>query len=211
MPLFILETITKIMNKILFFLLIPIFLSAQSKIAQEVKAAQLAKKRFTNVDMISRKLSGHDIQGLKVGVLQMSPAALNKLVSTKPNQISITVPKNARENVKLKLVKVNLLTQDFEVTTDKGKFNYNTGIHYRGIVQGTNEIATLSIFKEGIIGNFSNEEQNIGIAGLLNNIEVKKDTNLIFTCGSDKLKEPPKPLFKLSHQLVEQDLSTKCA
>jgi len=212
MPLFILGITTQIktMNKLIFFLLIPIYLFSQSKVAQEVKTAQALKKRFTNVDLIDRRLKGKDISALKIGVLAMHPQTLTKLVNDKPNQISITLPKNARENVKLKLVKVNLQTNDFKVNSENGQLSYIPGVHYRGIVQGTNEVATLSIFHDGIIGNFSNEEENIAIAGIPSALEIKKDTSIRFTCGSDKLEKIPQPLFKLSNDLTTQNVESKC-
>jgi len=212
MPLFILGITTQIkdMNKLIFFLLIPIYISSQSKVAQEVKTAQALKKRFTNVDLIDRRLKGKDISALKIGVLAMHPQTLSKLVNDKPNQISITLPKNARENVKLKLVKVNLQTSDFKVNSENGQLSYVPGVHYRGIVQGTNEVATLSIFHDGLIGNFSNEEENIAISGLPSSIEIKKDTSIRFTCGSDKLEKIPQPLFKLSNDLTTQNVESKC-
>lgn len=181
--------------------LLPLFAQTQSKIANEVAAC----KKFKHIDMTSRNLNA--ISALNVGTLTMSKTKLASLVKAKPQGISITLPKNARENVHLKLVKANILTSDFVARTSGGDSYGSTGIHYRGIVTETGDIATLSIFSTGMIGNFNVDGQSISIQGMASEMNVTKDTSIIFTCGQTSLEKINKPQGLAP---VIGDLASKC-
>lgn len=185
-------------------------LTSLSKVAQAVKDAKNSGASFKNIQALklssNQQFASRNSFGDKVKVLNVDAAVLRNLINEAPQQISLNVPRNSRENIKLQLIKVNPLADGFNVFTSgsqKEPFHYLPGIYYRGVVEGneTNSIATISIFLDEIIGCFTYEGGNMNIQPtdsgsgeliLFNDKDKPEEFN--FQCFSDQLDKVQKPI-----------------
>lgn len=89
---------------------------------------------------------------------------LNSLMNTKPELVDLVVPYGDRTYT-LNLARTEVLSEDFEVTTNRGNSNYRKqGVQYRGIVDGNPaHIASLSITPTDKSAYFSTDEGNFVI------------------------------------------------
>ncbi|MBK6544845.1 MAG: fibronectin type III domain-containing protein [Saprospiraceae bacterium] len=139
-------------------------------------------------------------------ILEPIQSVLEKLVKEKPDQLTLSIPTNSREVIKLDLIRVNLLAEGFKVYTssnDKTPIDYEAGSYYRGVIQGkeNNSIASISIFKDQILGSFSSGDGNMVIQALpdfpgqlilFNDKDIQED--FAFECLTDELQTIQKPI-----------------
>ena len=143
-----------------------------SKVGQLVKDAKSAGVVFKEVQAFvlskQQNVSLRKAMNGNIQTLQVNHSVLTSLIKESPSQISLEVPKNDREVIKLNLIKVNILSEGFNVFTssqEKIPFNYIRGEFYRGVVEGNenNSTASISIFENEIIGSFTYDEGNMVI------------------------------------------------
>ena len=114
---------------------------------------------------------------------------LQRLGKEAPRTISLEIPVNFVDKFELELVKVNLFTPDFQVieASDRSAKKVNTGVHYRGIINGMeNSIAAISIFDGEVMGLVSSSFGNIVIGRLQ---AEKQDTKHIIYKDDTVLQE----------------------
>ena len=92
--------------------------------------------------------------------LELKPEELNVLSATKPNHLTITLPYKDQKTVDLELVKIKVVSDDFQVKTASGlsltKDAFQRTAFYRGIVNGEeSSIATLGILGDEVVGMYS--------------------------------------------------------
>ena len=89
---------------------------------------------------------------------------LNSLMNTKPELVDLVVPYGDRTYT-LNLARTEVLSEDFEVTTNRGNGKYKKqGVQYRGIVDGNPaHIASLNITPTDKSAYFSTDEGNFVI------------------------------------------------
>jgi hypothetical protein len=104
-------------------------------------------------------------------VFNLNKPAVNEILNAKPEYLILPVPNGKGGAIELELTKVNIFATGFKVTTS-GDTNENVeegyGIHYRGIVKGTlNSFASISIFRDEVMGIFSTDEIGNMVLGRL--------------------------------------------
>jgi len=122
--------------------------------------------------------------------LQINKDELRNLTATQKDYITLDIPVSADRGFQVELVKVNILSDDFQMTTHEGKIIYSDdfpGVFYRGIVKGD-----VSIFDDNIQGLIADDGGNY----ILGNLKNLTDTYILyndkklkiensFTCGID--------------------------
>jgi hypothetical protein len=91
-------------------------------------------------------------------LLEMRDEVVQQLHAEQPDRITFTLPSTHRSELAIELVKVDLFTDDFQVTDSQTESaaDVDYGVHYRGIIKGeSGSIASLSVFEDGIMGLFS--------------------------------------------------------
>jgi hypothetical protein len=140
--------------------------------------------------------------------LTISETALNSLFTEKPDNIIFSIPSgDGNTNVKLELVRVNILDKDFRITSiNEGvvkRENYTPGVHYRGIIKGNeNSLASVSIFPEFVMGIVSNNDGNFNL-GSVKDSQGNFTSEYIYYNESDLVK---KNLFKCGVDDIDQNL-----
>lgn len=126
---------------------------------------------------------------------------LGKLLSERPQWLSLELPVNERSFATLDLVRVDLLSEGFQLmTTDNnGPVSFeDQAVYYRGVVRGSESasLASISIFPDQLIGSFSSGAGNIVIQPnyeapgqliLYNDLDITEDVP--FECYSDQLEQ----------------------
>ena len=138
--------------------------------------------------------------------LIVSKSVVNRINLKKPERISVIIPKNSRETVVLKLIKIDLFAAGFNVITSGDTVhNYTPGVYYQGIVEGTTDIATLSFFKKEVMGNFHYGGTATTIhpisRGVILQQNIEKDTFGVpstAACGTENLEVVRKPIELIS-------------
>lgn len=94
----------------------------------------------------------------KFDVLALQPAAIQKLNKEKPRNFTLQLPTSNDGQLNVKLVKVDLFTDNFNIKLSSGKTVKPEayGTHYRGIIEGQDaSIAAVSIYDDQVTGMFS--------------------------------------------------------
>ncbi|WP_379969032.1 T9SS type A sorting domain-containing protein [Epilithonimonas sp. UC225_85] len=189
--------------QLLFSVCVVIFGFSQNlkPIAQKV-ADQKSKNRsfvkfspFTR-DVASKNANLYSSEASDVTVMQLKPSELQTIVNEKPEAMELTFPFEGRE-LTVELVKNNILTNDFEVETDKGIRAYTPGVYYQGIIKGDNSsVVAFSFFDNDVVGVASTNELGNVVLGKTKNSQdfvsysdYKLKSKNPFSCGADQLPE----------------------
>lgn len=170
-------------------------------IAQKVAAKKIVNRSFAKFtpfvrDASSRNVSLYKSEAADVTVMKLQPSQLQKIVDERPETLEMTFPFEDGEMV-VELVKENILTNDFQVETDKGTKAYTPGVYYQGIIKGdNNSVVAFSFFDNDIVGVASaNKIGNVvvGKAKSSDDFVAYSDSKLIpqnpFSCAADELPE----------------------
>lgn len=100
--------------------------------------------------------------------LLLDATKLPQLVQQKNNAITLFIPTVTGKTIQLDLIKADITTADFKVTTQNSSdANYEQGVYYRGIVNGDfTSIAAVSIFNDDIMILFGNNEGNFNLGAI---------------------------------------------
>ena len=133
----------------------------------------------------------------KISTVSPKKEALDELLYSRPDFISLSLPMGAKEEVRLELMKVNLVTEDFKLHTVSGQIGEmpNT-VFYRGIVaDDPNSLAVISILGDEVKGLFSNSKyKNVVLSKISESKEetlhaLYQDHDLLreqaFECGTE--------------------------
>jgi len=132
----------------------------------------------------------------------LNDRVLQNIFTNRPANIHLSIPYNG-SNINVLLYRVEILTADFHVDTDKRANAVNaTGVFYRGIVNGdTNSLASFSFFNNEMNGIISAANINNLVVGRLQNAGnlsdyiVYSDAQVTvpfnFTCGVSDGDELP--------------------
>jgi len=170
-------------------------------IAQKV-ADQKSKNRnfvkfspFTK-DVASKNANIYNNEASDVTVMQLKPSELQTIVNEKPQAMELSFPFEGRE-ITVELVKNNILTNDFQVETDKGIKAYTPGVYYQGIIKGDNtSVVAFSFFDNDVVGVASTNELGNIVLGkakssgdFVSYSDYKLKAKNPFTCGAEELPE----------------------
>lgn len=100
--------------------------------------------------------------------LTLDPVQLKKIMAKHPQAITLVLPYNSEE-ITVDLVQANIEAPGFSVLLNAGAdvpAGYPTGLHYRGMVRGTQQsLAAISFFDQEIMGVVSDESHNNLVLG----------------------------------------------
>lgn len=116
---------------------------------------------FQPVQLLTATQERNDLQPVVENATILEPdfAALNQLLKTAPLTLTFSIPNAYGENFELELVKVDVLSPEFTLSTDvQENVPYEEGVHYRGIVRGNPQsLAAVSIFSDGLMAMIMDE------------------------------------------------------
>jgi Metallo-peptidase family M12/Secretion system C-terminal sorting domain/Fibronectin type III domain len=182
-------------------------LTAVSASAQTLKPVPAAVQQFVDQGgtfftlplFADRGVAGKDIDKVveRAQFLQLDMRELQTLLATQPEALELSLPYQG-EMVEVELLKIQLLTPDFQVVTDKSEGSgipVDAGIHYRGRIKGqNNSLAAFSFFQQEVMGLLSDDQHGDRVLGRLDvrnnvlNYILYADDNLKvkngFTCGT---------------------------
>lgn len=94
--------------------------------------------------------------------ISLNDAKLMQLMQQKNNAITLSIPTSAGKVYELELIKADITPAGFKVATNTtANYNYEGGLHYRGIIKGdNNSIASVSLFNDEVVVMFNNAEGN---------------------------------------------------
>lgn len=104
-------------------------------------------------------------------ILQLNQQTVQLLLAQKPNRILLNIPKYDGTTLQLSLAKVQVTSDNFSVkTSDNQIFNYQQGLHYRGIINNNkNSLVSISIFDNDCMGLICDDLGNYNLGKLENN------------------------------------------
>ena len=182
-------------------------LTAVSSSAQTLKPVPAAVQHFVDQGgtfftlplFADRGVAGKDIDKVveRAQFLQLDMRELQTLLATQPEALELSLPYQG-EMVEVELLKIQLLTPDFQVVTDKSEGSgipVDAGIHYRGRIKGqNNSLAAFSFFQQEVMGMLSDDQHGDRVLGRLDvrnnvlNYILYADDNLKvkngFSCGT---------------------------
>ncbi len=170
-------------------------------IAQKVADQKLQNRGFVKFspftkDVASKNANVYNNEASDVTVMQLKSSELQTIVNEKPQAMELTFPFEGRE-LTVELVKNNILTNDFQVETDKGVKAYTPGVYYQGIIKGDNtSVVAFSFFDNDVVGVASTNELGNVVLGKARNSQdfvsysdYKLKPKNPFTCGAEELPE----------------------
>lgn len=146
----------------LFLLLLGTGMIAQSLRPVDLVGQELAKgERFQQANLLqptrlrSARVAELDVEETPYQILDLDRTSLETILRSEPTTLSIELPTSARSGLRLQLVRVKLLADDFQViesATDR-PVTVERGLHYRGMVAGDEgSLVAISIFPEELMG-----------------------------------------------------------
>jgi hypothetical protein len=169
-------------------------LSASSLVA---KAHQQGKAFLPNNMIVPDAITGNLKSRLSSSLSEFGIFTLNqeKLRTTNqvPNDyITLSMPLPDGSSAEVELVKVNITTSDFTVTTPGGIETVDAGQHYRGIINNDPQtLAAISIFSNELSGTLSIPGKGDYTIGLIHSPEaIANGTHIIYNTQSYRGVQP---------------------
>ena len=109
-------------------------------------------------------------------LLTLNKSQLRTAMKTKPEAITLVVPRFQKKDLEVQLMKVNIFAEDFSIrlSGQKELVYPELGVHYRGIIKdNTNSLAAISIFEDEVLGFISDDKGNM----ILGKLEGDNPTN----------------------------------
>ncbi|MFK7934615.1 MAG: M12 family metallo-peptidase, partial [Saprospiraceae bacterium] len=132
--------------------------------------------------------------------LQLQSETLLRTLATRPQRILLTLPTADGQVFKLDLTTTEVLSSDFQLTTNEGKrVDYERGLYYTGSVNGnTKSVAAVSLFKNMVMAVVAHEGKHYVLGHLQQNkfpasndyvFYQENDLQIAnkFACGTDDL------------------------
>ncbi|MFN0274381.1 MAG: GEVED domain-containing protein [Chitinophagales bacterium] len=119
----------------------------------------------------------------KATFAKLDKTIVQQLYNERSAAISLSVPYHNGSTLLLELIQVDIFAEGFKVTNSANETeNYNTGVYYRGIIQGDeNSLVAVSIFEDNIMGIISNEENGNINLGKYEGTGAKSDDYILFS------------------------------
>ncbi len=170
-------------------------------IPAKVASLHALNKNFNEVNLFvqdntASKMINYRKDALDATVMQIDKAALKQIINEKPETFTLNFPIE-RGEVSVELYKVQILTPEFKVNTDKGYVDYTPGVYYRGIIRGDEKsVAAFSFFENEVIGVASDLINGNIVLGkgkdsedYVTYTESKLTGTNSFICNTDDLEE----------------------
>ncbi|MBK7303420.1 MAG: fibronectin type III domain-containing protein [Saprospiraceae bacterium] len=136
-------------------------------ISQNVKSAKDASVHFQKFEhaLITEdkfeSLAKYNLR--KANFLSINTQSLEAIRLSRPEAIQISIPTEAGVSLTMDLIRVDLMSEGFKVSTSDGtNEEYVPGVFYQGVIRGSeeNSLVALSFFDQEIIGMFSIDQDN---------------------------------------------------
>lgn len=170
-------------------------------VAQKVRDIQAANKTFVKYDLFTANKSAGKQQLYRtaaedITVMDLNKSEIQRINTERPEALEMSFPFEGK-NITLELVKNELFTQDFKVTTDKGDVQYTPGVYYQGIVKGdVQSLVAVSFFNNDVMGVTSIKDIGNIIIGKAKNSDdfvsyndQKLKGSNPFACSTDEVLE----------------------
>ena len=140
-----------------------------------VQERRAAGKKFEDTELFDLAIENKSLEGQydktlsNYEIFTLDIEKLQELAFDGAEQITLSLPSESKNTMKLELVKVNILGANFQVMESAtGKATtYTPGAYYRGIIEGkSNSFAAFSFFEDEVMGLISLEEENLVIGKL---------------------------------------------
>lgn len=178
----------------LFVALLAVTANAQSLKPVPAAVQQFADQggSFYSLPLFSAGVSADkDIDKVVEGAqfLQLNMQELQTLLATQPEALLLSLPYGS-EMVDVELLKIQLLTPDFQVVTSDSKGRsvpVQTNIHYRGRIRGlSNSLVAFSFFPNEVMGMISDEMHGDRVLG---RVDVRENLQQYILYSDNKLKK----------------------
>ncbi len=155
--------------------------------------------------------------------LKINYETQKRLLNSKPDNITLSIPFKENKTVVLELVRTNILTDDFTLGVISNEstalINYEGGLHYNGVIKDDkNSLVSISIFINYVMGVISDESGNYNLSPLNDrtkpgNYIIANDRNInfqnSFTCGVDDYDPKFSPSKKIKdNRIIRQSDNT---
>lgn len=172
-------------------------------IAKKIADQKTAKKSFVKFspfskDVASKNLALYKDEASDVTVMKLKTDELQQIVNDKPETMELSFPFEESE-ITVELVKNNILTNDFQVETDKGIKAYTAGVYYQGIIKGDeSSVVAFSFFDNDVVGVASTNRFGNIVLG-------KTKSSQDFVSYSDYKLKPKNPFLCSADELPENN------
>ncbi|AEI51888.1 GEVED domain-containing protein [Runella slithyformis] len=146
----------------------------------------------------------------------LDDAALTDLTSNPRSALDLSLPQPDGSSVELQLIRIALTTSDFNISTDKqARLPLKTGVHYRGIVKGSNNsLVSVSLFPTEVVGVVHEGSRSRVLGKMKNeNLHVFYKEDLIHSQLNFRCPEPTGPTAafgSLKTNALETQAETGC-
>lgn len=169
---------------------------AQKVADQKARKSTFAKFSPFAKDLASKNAIIYNNEAADVTVMQLKTSELQTIINDKPKALEMSFPYEGGE-LTVELVRNNILTNDFQVETDKGIKAYTPGVYYQGIVKGDNtSLVAFSFFDNNIVGVASSLKIGNVVVGKVKSSQdfvsyndQKLKSKNPFMCGAEELPE----------------------
>lgn len=110
-------------------------------------------------------------------ILDFNAENARQIGSLAPKTMTMVLPVDANNSIEVELVKVNILSPEFRVTTSEGQtINPELGTHYRGVIKGQDHsLAAVSFYNDQVVGMFSTQRRGNFVLGPLNGANPNRE------------------------------------
>lgn len=189
-------------RRILFLIILSLlghlgFGQGQRNVAKMVEGKKLTGAKFVSFSSLKEDTQPGELRDQvtlninKFSILDIDNKTITEVLDKKPEALTMSVPSSVTGNMEIELVKVNLYTPDFLVTTDKNQSfkASDKEVHYRGIIKGnSNSIVAISIFDKQIMGLIATQDGNFVLGELEGNNPSHK--HVLYNDRELKFKTP---------------------
>lgn len=192
-----------------------------NELAKLIQSTNRSSNSEINLFEVGEQSRSRYAQYVDDGVLlELQRTALSNFWTSKPSTITLKIPVTEIADIELELVKVDLFTDDFVLTTSDGRsipLGDQEGVFYRGIIKGDNQsFASVSVSRRGIrilagddTGNYVLGEMQEERTHILYN-DLKLVESNPFTCGADALSRPTRGLQNIPERNHSRNSMTNC-
>ena len=167
------------LNAIGFFLLMPMLLFGQNRVAQEITALRSSGAGFEHIQLVqyqTNDLNSRSVDGLAKGaIVKLDQAVIKDLQRSASGTISITLPTSGNTSLTLDLMKHDILTPGFQLFASDHRdvpIGYTPGLYYRGMVSGMpKSVVSVSIFNDEVMAIISTKDGNFVLGRIADNRE----------------------------------------
>src|SRR5688572_347628 len=153
----------------------------QKAVSQAVNNARAAGQQFQETPLLKFRTNdvlnrSFNLEGLSRGtIMSIDQDAMEALIQNRTDHIELPLPVSDRSEIKLTLVRHEILTEAFALVTGADPntaIDYVPGVHYKGIVEGDpNSLVAISVFNNEIMGMISSSKGNLVLGKMENDEE----------------------------------------